>query len=158
DLEELVTRFGPVPAERAIHILKQVCHSLEEAHRNGLTHRDVKPANIFVSRAGTELDFANVLDFGLVRLPHDRPSASDARLTADGSCHGTPAYMAPEIAFDGDYDHRVDIYAVGCVAYWLVTGKLVFEGQNAMKVMLDHARTAPPRPQTRTELPIPPAL
>ena len=158
DLENLVARFGPVPAERAIHILRQVCHSLEEAHHNGLTHRDVKPANIFVSRVGTELDFAKVLDFGLVRLRHDRPDGAGVKLTADGAASGTPAYMAPEIVTGEDYDHRVDIYALGCVAYWLVTGKLVFEAQNPMKMMVEHARTLPPRPQTRTELPIPPAL
>jgi eukaryotic-like serine/threonine-protein kinase len=159
DLENLVNKFGPVPAERAIHILRQVCQSLEEAHRNGLTHRDVKPANIFVSRIGTESDFAKVLDFGLVRLKHDRPESSNGvKLTADGAASGTPAYMAPEIVIGETYDFRVDIYALGCVAYWLVTGKLVFEGGNAMKMMLDHAKTAPARPQSRTELPIPPAL
>jgi serine/threonine-protein kinase len=158
DLENLVSRFGPVPAERAIHILRQVCHSLEEAHKNGLTHRDVKPANIFVSRVGTELDFAKVLDFGLVRLRHDRPDGNGVKLTADGTASGTPAYMAPEIVTGEDYDHRVDIYALGCVAYWLVTGTLVFEAQNPMKMMVEHARTTPQRPQARTELPIPPAL
>jgi serine/threonine-protein kinase len=158
DLENLVSRFGPVPAERTIHILRQVCQSLEEAHRNGLTHRDVKPANIFVSRVGTELDFAKVLDFGLVRLRHDRPDSNGVKLTADGAASGTPAYMAPEIVVGENYDHRVDIYALGCVGYWLLTGKLVFEGSTAMKMMLDHARTPPVRPQTRTELPIPPEL
>src|SRR5262249_36943240 len=159
DLESLVTRFGPVPAERAIAILRQVCHSLDEAHRNGLTHRDLKPANILGSRLGPELDFPKVLDFGLGRLRHDRPAAQGVKLTADGAASGTPAYMAPEIVLgDENYDHRVDIYAVGCVAYWLVTGRLVFEGSNAMQMMIDHARTPPPRPQTRTELPIPQGL
>ncbi|HJZ88720.1 MAG TPA: serine/threonine-protein kinase [Polyangia bacterium] len=158
DLENLVSRFGPMPAERAIHILRQVCASLHEAHHNGLTHRDIKPANIFVSRVGTELDFAKVLDFGLVRLRHDRPGGDDVKLTAEGAASGTPAYMAPEIVLGQPYDHRVDIYAVGCVAYWLLTGKLVFEGDGPIKVMLDHAQTTPPRPQTRTELPIPPEL
>ncbi len=159
DLEMLVSRFGPVPAERAIHILKQVCHSLDEAHQNGLTHRDIKPANIFVSAIGTELDFVKVLDFGLVRLQHERLAPDQVKLTAEGKVGGTPAYMAPEIVVGGPhYDHRVDIYSVGCVGYWLVTGKLVFEGDTAMKMMLDHARTPPPRPQTRTELAIPPEL
>jgi len=159
DLESLVARFGPIPAERAISILRQVCQSLGEAHHNGLTHRDIKPANIFVSRLGSEVDFVKVLDFGLVRLRHDRPTAVSVKLTADGTASGTPAYMAPEIVLgDPNYDHRVDIYAVGCVAYWLVTGKLVFEGSNAMHMMMDHARTPPPHPQTRTELPIPPEL
>ena len=159
DLESLVEQFGPVPAERAIHILKQACHSLDEAHRNGLTHRDIKPANIFVSRDGTELDFVKVLDFGLVRLRQDRPSPEQVKLTAEGVTSGTPAYMAPEIVIgDDSYDHRVDLYAIGCVGYWLVTGKLVFEGDTAMKVMLGHLNTPPPRPQSRTELAIPAEL
>ncbi len=159
DLETMVQRFGPLPAERAIHILKQVCHSLGEAHQNGLTHRDIKPANVFVSREGTELDFAKVLDFGLVRLARERPSADQMKLTAQGQISGTPAYMAPEMVLGEDrYDHRIDIYAVGCVAYWLVTGKLVFEGPTAMKIMLDHLQTPPPPPSKRTELPIPPEL
>jgi serine/threonine protein kinase len=159
DLETLVERFGPVPAERAIHILKQACHSLDEAHRNGITHRDIKPANIFVSRDGTELDFVKVLDFGLVRLRQDRPTAEQVKLTADGVTSGTPAYMAPEIVIgDDSYDHRVDLYAIGCVGYWLLTGKLVFEGDTAMKVMLGHLNTAPLRPQSRTELAIPAEL
>jgi serine/threonine protein kinase len=162
DLEKLVARHGPVPAERAIHILKQACHSLAEAHQNGLIHRDVKPANIFVSCFGTDTDFVKVLDFGLVGLARERTDldrVNQVNLTQEGSIGGTPAYAAPEIVLgEAQYDHRVDIYAMGCVGYWLVTGKLVFEGDTPMKIMLDHARTPPPRPQTRTELPIPPEL
>src|SRR5262249_9656428 len=155
-LEERVSGFGRVPAERAIHILRQVCHSLGEAHDNGLTHRDIKPANIFVSCVGTDTDFAKVLDFGLVRLQQERPAADQVKLTADGTVGGTPAYAAPEIVLGDDrYDHRVDIYALGCVGYWLLTGKMVFESEAALRMMLDHATTPPPRPQTRTELPIP---
>jgi eukaryotic-like serine/threonine-protein kinase len=155
DLERLVSRFGPMPAERAVHVLKQVCHSLDEAHQNGLTHRDIKPANIFISGTGTELDFVKVLDFGLVRL---RPIQAEeaVTLTADAGVRLTPAYAAPEIARGEDsYDHRVDIYAVGCVGYWLLTGKLVFEAGTAMEMLFDHSRTPAPRLQSRTELPIP---
>ena len=159
DLEKLVSRHGPIPAERAIHILRQVCHSLAEAHQNGLIHRDVKPANIFVSCAGTDTDFVKVLDFGLVRLHRERAGADQVNLTQEGSVGGTPAYVAPEIVLgEAQYDHRVDLYAVGCVGYWLVTGKLVFEADTPMKMMLDHARTPPRRPQERTELVIPPEL
>jgi serine/threonine-protein kinase len=154
DLETLVSRFGPVPAERAIHILRQVCHSLDEAHRNGLTHRDVKPANIFVTGTGTELDFVKVLDFGLVQLRSVRTDGGE--LTAEATVACTPAYAAPEIARgESTYDHRVDIYAVGCVAYWLLTGHRVFESRTSMQLLIDHASAAPARPQTRTELPIP---
>src|SRR5262249_5580516 len=104
DLENMVSRFGPVPTERAINILRQVCQSLEVSHRNGVTHRDVRPANMFASRVGTELDFAKVLDFGLVRLRHDRPASNGVKLTADGAASGTPAYMAPEIVVGENYD------------------------------------------------------
>ncbi len=156
DLENLVSRFGPVPAERAVHILRQVCHSLGEAHDNGLTHRDIKPANVFVSCIGTDTDFVKVLDFGLVRLQQERPGGDQVKLTGDGTVGGTPAYAAPEIVLGQDrYDHRVDLYALGCVGYWLLTGTLVFDGGTALQMMLDHASTVPPRPHTRTELPIP---
>ncbi len=159
DLEKLVSKFGPIPAERAIHILKQICHSLGEAHQNGLTHRDVKPANVFISGIGTELDFVKVLDFGLVRVQNERPGPDQVKLTAEGPVGGTPAYVAPEVALgEATYDHRVDIYAVGCIGYWLLTGKLVFEATTPMKMLVEHARTPAPRPSTRTELPIPPEL
>ena len=144
DLESLVTRFGPIPAERAVHILKQVCHSLDEAHQNGLTHRDVKPANVFISGIGTELDFVKVLDFGLVRLRSVQPQ-SGTTVTAEAGVACTPAYAAPEIARgEPTYDHRVDIYAVGCVAYWLLTGQLVFTANSV------HADVDRPRQHTGT--------
>jgi eukaryotic-like serine/threonine-protein kinase len=158
DLESLVSRFGPIPAERAVHILKQVCHSLDEAHRNGLTHRDIKPANIFVSDTGTELDFVKVLDFGLVQMRAVQ-AGSGGNLTTEAVVACTPAYAAPEIARGETlYDHRVDIYALGCVAYWLVTGQRVFEADSMMQMLFNHASTPPRRPQTRTELPIPSSL
>jgi serine/threonine-protein kinase len=155
DLEALVRRFGPVPPERAIHILRQVCHSLAEAHENGLIHRDVKPANIVVSRLGIDVDFVKVLDFGLVHLRHDVARAS-IKLTVDGSISGTPAYLAPEVVLgDGKYDHRVDLYALGCVGYWLLSGKLVFDGDTPMKMMMDHVQKTPPRLSTRSEIEVP---
>jgi serine/threonine-protein kinase len=138
-----------------VHILNQVCHSLAEAHQNGLTHRDIKPANIFISGTGTDSDFVKVLDFGLVRL---RPAVTSTNplLTNEESVGGTPAYVAPEIVLgEAVYDHRVDIYAVGCVAYWLLSGHLVFSSGSAMAMLADHARTQAPRLSSRTELPIP---
>jgi eukaryotic-like serine/threonine-protein kinase len=156
DLESLVHRFGPVPPERAIHIIRQICQSLIEAHDNGLVHRDIKPANIFLSRLGTEVDFVKVLDFGLVHL---RDNHAGVKLTADGSISGTPAYIAPEVALgEGSYDHRADIYALGCVAYWLLSGKLVFDGETPMKMLMQHVSTPAPRLSTRTEIPIPAEL
>ena len=118
-------------------------------------HRDIKPANLFVTRLGSEYDYLKVLDFGIVK---DQPGADATQLSAQNLLQGTPAFMAPEIVLGEAYDHRVDIYAVGCVAYWLLTGKLVFEGESSVKVMLDHAQVVPPPPHTRTELSIPPEL
>ena len=166
DLDTLVKRDGPLPAERTIHILRQVCSSLADAHMNGLVHRDIKPANIVLNRVGTTFDFVKVLDFGLVRLDsthHDPDSTlhdEDAvKLTATNSASGTPGFMAPEVVLGmADIDHRVDLYSLGCVAYWLLTGKLVFEGDSVMQVMVDHARTPAPRPSLRVELPIPAPL
>jgi tRNA A-37 threonylcarbamoyl transferase component Bud32 len=161
DLDTLVKRFGPVPAERAVHILEQVCASLADAHANGLVHRDVKPANIVVCRVAAAWDFVKVLDFGLVKLEGVNASHGEesVKLTAAGAVSGTPAFMSPEMALgEQEVDHRVDIYSLGCVGYWLLTGKLVFEGPTAMKVMFAHAHTPPPPPSSRVELPIPAAL
>jgi serine/threonine-protein kinase len=153
--DELVRKFGPMPAERAVHILEHMCCSLADAHRHGLVHRDVKPANVFVSRQGLGGDFAKVLDFGLVKLDRSQDDKDALRLTAAGMTTGTPAFMAPEMVLGLPVDHRVDIYAFGCVAYWLLTGHLVFDGSAATKVMLDHAQTPPTPPSRRGELAIP---
>jgi serine/threonine-protein kinase len=160
DLDTLVKRHGPLPAERVVHILRQVCFSLADAHVNGLVHRDIKPANVVVSRLGTTFDFAKVLDFGLVKLDSARRADRDAvKLSAADKTSGTPGFMAPEVVLGvAETDHRVDLYALGCVAYWLLTGKLVFEGDSAMQVMVDHASKPAPRPSLRVELPIPAPL
>jgi serine/threonine-protein kinase len=158
DLDTLVRQYGSQQPERVVHILRQVCSSLQDAHANGLVHRDIKPANVVVSRAGATFDFAKVLDFGLVKLDSAR-KAEDIKLSTDGSTSGTPAFMAPEVILGvADTDHRVDLYALGCVAYWLLTGKLVFEGKSVVETMFHHAHTPAPRPSTRTELVIPAAL
>jgi eukaryotic-like serine/threonine-protein kinase len=158
DLDTLVERFGPVPAERAIHLLLQVCASLDDAHRNGLIHRDIKPANIVVSQVSAAWDFVKVLDFGLVKLDSPRQREDRDRLTNDDNVSGTPGFIAPEVVVGSEADHRVDIYALGCVAYWLLTGKLVFEGPGMIKVMYDHVHTPPAPPSSRTELPMPAEL
>jgi len=154
DLATLVNRFGPVPVERAVHLLKQVCHSLAEAHSAGLIHRDVSPANVYVCRYGREVDFVKVLDFGLVKAQQAGPA--DISVTADHSVGGTPAFMAPEQALgDQPIDGRADIYALGCLGYWLTTGELVFAGRTAMDTIVQHARAKPAAPSQRTELAIP---
>jgi serine/threonine-protein kinase len=155
DADTLVKRFGPVPHDRAIHILRQVCHSLSEADSHGLIHRDIKPANIFLCRYGEDCDFVKVLDFGIVK-PSDEPPDAQGDLTREHSVRGTPAFIAPEQALGkSNLDGRVDIYAVGCVAYWLLTGELVFTADTAMGLLMAHAQAAPTPPSARTELPMP---
>ncbi|MGH9252945.1 MAG: serine/threonine-protein kinase [Vicinamibacterales bacterium] len=154
DLESFVREFGPVPASRAIYLLRQVCHSLADAHARGLVHRDIKPANIYVCRMGLEYDFVKVLDFGLVKS--NRRAAGDTIVTLDHTTTGTPAYMAPEVILgEADVDRRADVYALGCVAYYLLTGQLVFEADTSMKMLLQHLHAAPLPPSQRSEVPIP---
>ena len=154
DLETLVREFGPIPADRTLFLLKQVCHSLADAHARGMVHRDVTPANIYACRMGLEYDFVKVLDFGLVTFSH-RGSMERTLLTGAHTTTGTPAYMAPEVILDGEVDQRADVYALGCVAYFLLTGELVFEADTAMKMFVQHLQAAPIPPSQRTEMPIP---
>ena len=155
DLDALVKRYGPVSAERAIFLLRQVCHSLAEAEAHGLVHRDIKPSNILMCRYGGEHDFIKVLDFGIVKVTQ----AHEAIVTQENILRGTPAFIAPEqVLSSGAIDSRADIYSVGCVAYWLLTGQLVFRGDTPIAVMMHHAHTAPVPASQRTELPIPPEL
>jgi serine/threonine-protein kinase len=154
DLESLVREFGPLPASRVIYLMRQVAHSLADAHARGLVHRDIKPANIYVCRMGLEYDFAKVLDFGLVKVKQGR--SGDTLSTIDHTTTGTPAYMAPEtILGDAEVDRRADVYALGCVAYYLLTGQLVFDADTSMKMLMHHLNTPPVPPSQRTELPIP---
>ena len=157
DTDSLLRRFGPAPPERAIYLLRQVCHSLSEAHASGVVHRDIKPANIFLCRYGEEYDFVKVLDFGIVRAVRD-PAAPGRDRTREQGVHGTPAFMAPEQALEDVVDGRVDIYATGCVAYWLLTGQYVFAAETPMGLILQHAQTRPTPPSARTDRPIPRAL
>jgi plasmid stabilization system protein ParE len=157
DADSLLRRFGPTPPERAIYLLRQVCHSLSEAQSCGLVHRDIKPANIFLCRYGEEYDFVKVLDFGIVGAVRD---AADPSLvhTRENAVRGTPAFIAPEQAMGTEVDGRADIYATGCVAYWLLTGQFVFTAETPMGLLLQHAHTPPTPPSARTELRIPRAL
>ena len=155
DLETLVRKFGPQPAARVVNILRQVCRSLADAHGHGLVHRDIKPTNIFICRMGTEYDFAKVTDFGLVKVLDE----TETQITAEGTTTGTPAYMAPEIALGSTrIDGRTDLYSLGCVAHWLLTGKLVFEENGATATILAHVQKVPVPPSTRSELKVPVAL
>ena len=158
DLETLIRVNGPLPSGRVVHILRQVCDSLEEAHATGLVHRDIKPANIHVGRVGLRHDFVKVLDFGLVKETAST-KMGDSLTTIPGQLAlGTPGYMAPEMALGEPIDGRADIYALGCVAYYLLTGELVFEAETAVQMIARHLQTAPIPPSERTDRPVPPDL
>jgi serine/threonine-protein kinase len=139
-LQDLVEVHGPVPPGRAIHLLRQVCAALREAHAMGLVHRDIKPANIITCARGGVFDLAKLLDFGLVR----RSGSREALLTTPGMLAGTPAYMSPEQA-SGELalDARSDIYSLGAVAYYLVTGQPPFVRTTSMQVMIAHVKEQP---------------
>lgn len=144
-LEELVLNFGPIPGGRLIYLLKQICDALDEAHSVGLIHRDLKPANIFVSQRGRKYDVAKLLDFGLVK----EQRADGPNDPADGETQfsGTPLYMSPEqVTGYNKVDPRCDIYSLGCVAYFALTGRPPFEGSNIMKILDAHANQTPDPP------------
>jgi serine/threonine-protein kinase len=146
DLKTLVDRFGAQTPERTAYLLLQVCHSLAEAHDRDFVHRDVKPANIFTCELGGDVDFVKVLDFGLVLDRH--PTAEE--LEDERRFVGTPAIMAPEmVRFQAPVDRRADLYAVGCVGYWLLTGKRVFEAETRHDMLVMHAHQRPLLPSTR---------
>ena len=159
DTDKMVRRFGPMPAERVVHILRQMCHSLSEAESCGLVHRDIKPANIFLCRYGEDHDFVKVLDFGIAKAVHETSTQTETGITIANVIQGTPAFIAPEQAMgDTAVDTRADIYSAGCVAYWLLTGQLVFSAETPMKLLVAHTQAAPQPPSSRSELPIPPEL
>jgi eukaryotic-like serine/threonine-protein kinase len=157
-LEGIVQKFGPVPPERMAYFLRQACLSLAEAHQRRLVHRDIKPSNLFASRVGVEVDFVKVLDFGLVKETVAETPGS-MKLTAADALTGTPAFMAPELALgDPDVDHRVDLYALGCVGYWLLTGELPFYATNTVQMLFKQANEPAPKPSLKARFPVPPAV
>ncbi len=145
-LQELVDRHGPLPAGRVIHLLSQACGALSEAHGLGLIHRDLKPPNIFSALRGGRYDVAKILDFGLVKPIGDDPATA---LTLEGVVTGSPLYMAPELIIKNHTpDACVDVYGIGAVAYFLLTGRPPFLGPDAMTVMMAHARDPVEPPST----------
>ncbi len=151
-LAEIVEHDGPMPPGRVIHLLQQTCDALAEAHAMGLVHRDIKPGNIFAAQRGGVFDVAKLLDFGLVK-PLDGPV--NLHITQDGALTGSPLFMSPEQAVgDPEPDARGDIYSLGAVAYYLLTGRPVFDGDKPIKVLLAHAHEAPQPPSVfRPDLP-----
>ena len=142
-LEQMVAQYGPLPPARAVHFLRQVCRALAEAHDIGLMHRDIKPGNIIVCERAGIYDVAKLLDFGLVK--HVGLQQGDAQLTLEGTVAGTPAYMSPEQAAGSDSaDARTDIYSLGAVAYFLLTGRAPFTNRSAVQIMAAHMYETPP--------------
>jgi len=169
DLESLVVRFGPLPAARVINLLQQACASLAESHEAGLLHRDIKPPNLFACRAADEVDICKLLDFGIVQQLDEKPAAPASRpskpiietpkLTQLGAMLGTPGFMSPEQILGMALDGRADLYALGCVAWWLLTGKEVFARDGGEAKLLHRHITDPvPALATMATAWFPPAL
>ncbi|WP_339909011.1 serine/threonine protein kinase [Symmachiella dynata] len=155
-LAELVALSGPLPAARVIFLLRQICGSLREAHSIGLIHRDVKPQNIMLCDLGGEADFVKVLDFGLVKSVSD---TGGTKITSPAMIVGTPMYMSPErLQTPDDVDDRSDIYSVGAVAYFLLTGQQLFDGMSQMEIVYHAVNEMPVPPSEIAKTAVPPAL
>ncbi|HMJ09863.1 MAG TPA: serine/threonine-protein kinase, partial [Polyangiaceae bacterium] len=155
DLEELVDRDGPQPPGCVAHLLEQIAGALAEAHAAGLIHRDVKPANVLLCERGGMPGVAKVVDFGLVKDVRAEAPA----LSAVDTVMGTPLYLAPEaIARPGAVDARSDLYSLGALGYFLLTGEHVFEGATVVQVCAHHLHTAPVPPSLRLGQPVPAEL
>jgi serine/threonine-protein kinase len=154
-LDDLVASEGPLPPGRVVRILSQVCGALEEAHSRGIVHRDIKPANLMLMDRGGIPDFVKVLDFGLVKENTTEDELGKSRGTP---LLGTPLYISPEAIVSGVVDGRADLYALGCVAYFLVTGKTVFEGASIIEVCAQHLSATPIPPSERAGASLPPSL
>ena len=156
DLEQLVQRYGPLPPERVVHILIQACGALDEAHARGIIHRDIKPSNIYITQRGRLYDFVKVLDFGLAKQITDPKAVS---VTKTGVVFGTPRYISPEAVQGAEViDGRADIYCLGAVAYWLLTGRAPFDSGSAVELLIDHLKATPIAPSAVAETPIPEQL
>jgi len=153
DLQALVRRYGPLPPERVVHILRQACGALEEAHSRGLVHRDIKPANIVLCRRGDVPDVVKVLDFGLVK---DLAAPDETRQNVIA---GTPAYLSPEAIEDPEtVGPASDLYALGAVAYFLITGEQLFEKKTLAAFCAAHLTERPASPSQRLDAPVPEIL
>ncbi len=143
-LDEMVTRYGPLPPARAVHFLRQLCEALREAHAAGLVHRDIKPSNVMACEPGGLCDVVKLLDFGLVR-PSGAADGEATRLTREGYIMGTPDFMSPEQARgDAALDARSDLYSLGALAHFLLAGLPPFVERSTLETLMAHLNQAPP--------------
>ncbi len=156
DLQRLVEERGPLHPARVVHLMRQACDSIGEAHELGIAHRDIKPSNLFVVRRGLARDFLKVLDFGMVSA-HDALESGGGltTLSQDGFLYGTPAYMPAEQAAGEAVDYRADLYQLGCVMFFLITGRAVFEKKSPLALAVAHASETPSRPSRVAAGPVP---
>ena len=138
NLNQAVRKDGPIPRERAIPILIQVCGALQEAHELGIVHRDLKPENIFLSKQGGIADYPKVLDFGLAKVTERQMQPGSIILTQEGMVFGTPEFMSPEQAQGKTLDARSDIYSLAVILYEVLTGKLPFSAKSPMEYIQKH--------------------
>jgi serine/threonine-protein kinase len=157
-LAELVRREGPLLPARAIHVAIQAAGALSEAHASGIVHRDIKPSNVFLTTIGRERDFVKVLDFGTVRF--SRGGGHEATLTSDDAIVGTPAYISPEAVLGREVDARADVYSMGALLYFMLTGESPFEASRggAVGMLLAHVHHVPMKPSVRRKVAIPQGL
>lgn len=156
-LEETLRQDGPLSVARTIHILRQITDSLAEAHAKGIVHRDLKPDNIFLTQVGSDPDFVKVLDFGVAKLRE--ADKRQGTVTQAGTIFGTPRYMAPEQCRSMAVDHRADIYALGVIAYEMLTGKPPFDAENPLGILIKHVQEPPPKMATiRPDIHVPEEL
>ena len=156
DLQSMVETFGPLPPRRVVSLMRQALGSLAEAHERDIVHRDVKPSNIFVTHRGGLYDFVKVLDFGLAR---ELKREDDSGLTQAGALFGTPRYIAPEAVYGASKaDARSDLYNLGGVMYWMLTGTPLFGNSSNLDLIIDHVKTVPAPPSEVAEQPIPAEL
>ena len=156
DTRSMVENYGPLPAERVICFLRQVCGSLAEAHDAGMVHRDIKPGNLFICVLGHDADVLKVLDFGIVR---DNMAPQAQNLTGVGNIVGSPAYIAPEMAMgEAKLDGRTDLYSLACSAFFMLTGRSVFLADNALAMAVHHTSKPAEAPSSVTSNPIPKEL
>jgi len=143
NLAAYVRENGPMPPERAVHVMAQVCGALQEAHRAGIVHRDLKPENVFLTSQGGTVDFPKVLDFGLAKMSEQQMGSGSMMFTQQGMVFGTPEFMSPEQAQGEELDHRSDIYSLALILYELLTGKLPFDEKQPLEIMKAHVRVPP---------------